>query len=323
MADLFDSKRKAGVEAINEGDFGNLFEWLKEKGRIEQLKQALGKEETPSPIFLKHHHPPALHKDPGPYTVVVLGDAHDDPRLDKHRFFYMGRYIRQVEPDAVVQIGDFATLDSMCKYPPVSFNEMYGRPITITEDLESFNNALQALKEGMGDFEPPYGKAVTLGNHEARMFSGAIRAQEQRAGFGDLAFSSYCKLLQAYGWTITDYGDFIFLGGVGFTHAPFTKMGRPYGGKTAERQVASASRFDIVMGHSHEHKVATEPKIGGDWNRVINAGCTLPEGYVENYAKHSNHGWSHGVLRVHIRDGHIKDYNWTTMEVLEANYGDG
>ena len=232
----------------------------------------------------------------------------------------MGRFVRDNKPHAVVQIGDFATLDSMCKYPPQSFNEMHSRPVTIKEDLDSFKEALRQFEQGLGDFRPKH-QHVTFGNHEARLFSGALRAQEQRAGFGEIAFQRYVEILEDNGWTQSDYGDIVYLGGVGFVHVPFSKMGKPFGGKTAERQVANQSRHDIVLGHSHEYKLISEAKIGGDWTRVLNVGCTLPEGYVENYAKHSNHGWSYGVAVVHIRDGHIKDHSFTTMEALEATYG--
>jgi hypothetical protein len=324
MAGINESKRRAAIEAINDGDFGHLFDWLREYDRMDQLRQALGQEpvEQPPPINLVKHTPPPIHADDQEYRVVVLGDCHDDPRLRKDRFFWMGRVVREQNPDAVVQIGDFATLDSMCKYPPQSFTEMYSRSVTVKEDLRSFREALDEFERGLDGWQPKH-KHVTFGNHEARMFSGALRAQEQRAGFGELAFQEYVKLLNERQWTYSDYGDPVFLGGVGFVHVPFDKMGKPYGGKTAERRIAQDSRYDIVMGHSHEYKIVSEPKIGGDFTKVLNVGCTLPEGHVENYAKHANHGWSYGVACVTIRNGHIKDHSFTTMEVLEACYGEG
>ena len=252
--------------------------------------------------------------------VVVIGDVHDAPGLSKDRLNWIGQYIAEVQPDKVIQIGDFANLDSMCKYPPQSFDDMESRPMFVEEELDSLDEALKALNEGLGDFDPS--RHVTFGNHEARLFSGAQRAQEQRAGFGSLAYKIYADTLEKYGWSFSEYGDIHFVEGVGFVHVPLTKMGKPYGGKTAERQIAAQSNFDIVMGHSHEYKLISEAKIGGDWTRVLNVGCCLPENHVEEYAKHSNHGWSYGIVELSIRDGHIKDHSFTTMEVLEANYGD-
>jgi hypothetical protein len=55
--------------------------------------------------------------------------------------------------------------------------------------------------------------------------------------------------------------------------------------------------------------------------KVVNAGCTLPEGHVEDYARHSNHGWNYGVLDIEISEGHIKAHEWTPMSKLEERYG--
>ena len=44
--------------------------------------------------------------------IIAIGDTHDAPDVDKQRFRWFGKYIRKVKPDAVVQIGDFITLDS-------------------------------------------------------------------------------------------------------------------------------------------------------------------------------------------------------------------
>ena len=50
--------------------------------------------------------------------IIAIGDTHDAPDVDKQRFRWFGKYIRKVKPDAVVQIGDFITLDSCTHYIP-------------------------------------------------------------------------------------------------------------------------------------------------------------------------------------------------------------
>ena len=50
--------------------------------------------------------------------IIAIGDTHDAPDVDKTRFRWFGKYIRKVKPDAVVQIGDFITLDSCTHYIP-------------------------------------------------------------------------------------------------------------------------------------------------------------------------------------------------------------
>ena len=49
--------------------------------------------------------------------VLVIGDTHDSPDIpDKSRFGWFAKHIKKTKPDAVVQIGDFVTLDSCTHY---------------------------------------------------------------------------------------------------------------------------------------------------------------------------------------------------------------
>ena len=46
--------------------------------------------------------------------VLAIGDCHDSPSLsDKNRFFAMGNYAKIKQVDQIIQIGDFATCDSL------------------------------------------------------------------------------------------------------------------------------------------------------------------------------------------------------------------
>ena len=104
--------------------------------------------------------------------MVCIGDAHDSPDIpNKSRFRWMAEYIRQEKPDIVIQIGDFATLDSLNSHVG---NETYGgksKP-TFMADMESFNNALGEMElDGIEHH-------VTLGNHERRLFLFEERAPE-------------------------------------------------------------------------------------------------------------------------------------------------
>ena len=41
---------------------------------------------------------------------LAIGDTHDAPDINKDRFRWIGKHIRKIKPDIVVQIGDFITL---------------------------------------------------------------------------------------------------------------------------------------------------------------------------------------------------------------------
>ena len=52
----------------------------------------------------------------GKTRVLAIGDAHDGPRIPKDRFRWFGRLAADTQPDVIVQIGDFLSLDSLCRY---------------------------------------------------------------------------------------------------------------------------------------------------------------------------------------------------------------
>ena len=44
--------------------------------------------------------------------VLVIGDAHDGPSISKNRCLWIGKHIKKIKPNYVIQIGDFLSLDS-------------------------------------------------------------------------------------------------------------------------------------------------------------------------------------------------------------------
>lgn len=250
-------------------------------------------------------------KRSGTIRIVAIGDAHDSPHIpNKSRFEWIGNYIRKEKPDVVLQIGDFATLDSLNTHTPNHTYEARQKP-TFTEDMESFNLALQAMDCGGAE------KHVTLGNHERRIWLFEQNAPET---FGMMQFE-LTKLLERYGWTFSPYGVQYMLGGIAFVHCGINKLGKSIGGLNAENTIANHSLHDTVIGHSHVFRHHTAPKLGNNkYIHVVNVGCALPQGYVESYAKHSQSGWTWGITDMVVQHGHIRDCNFISMETLEEKY---
>ena len=250
------------------------------------------------------------------YRVGVIGDAHDSPEMEKDRFLWIGSYIGDVCPDAVVQIGDFLTLDSLNTHIPNETFEGKAKP-TYMRDIVSFEKALDALDTGIAGRCSPI-KHITLGNHEFRLWKFEDRTPE----IYGMMQTQLTKLFERHSWSWTEYGQFYFIGGVGFIHVPLTELGKAYGGKTANHRVCLDSTFDIVWGHSHKDNNVKLPKIGPrNYVRSLNVGCALPYQHVEKYALHNTTGWSWGVYILGISGGHIQSWEWTSMLELEKRYG--
>lgn len=249
------------------------------------------------------------------YRVMAIGDTHDAPKIPKDRFRWLGKLAGEERPDVIIQIGDMLTLDSLNTHIPDETFE--GRlKGTYLEDIASGNQALGEFSAALpGGYEPR--RHITLGNHERRIWR-AENSAPHVAGMMQLELTS---MLERNKWTWSEYGEFWFLGSVGFVHVPLNRLGKTYGGKTSENQIANDAVFDIVFGHSHTRQVKMAPKIGPQQHvMVVNLGCALPHGLIEDYALHAVTGWTYGCEMITIQGGHITQTNFVSMASLEEKY---
>ena len=277
------------------------------KKENESLRAALSKSTRPKFTLRSDNH---MHRSEKT-RVIVIGDAHDSPAIpDQSRFKRIGQYVRKIKPDCVIQIGDLATLDSLSYHTPNASYDGKFKP-TFEQDMSSLGRALELLDCGGAE------KHITLGNHEQRLFK---YEQNNPEVFGQLPFN-LLRLLDRSQWTYSQFGQVHFIGGVGFVHVPLNRMGKPYGGKTAEQQIANDCLHDLVCGHSHVDRKHKASKIGNNREvQIINVGCALPEGYIEPYALHSSTGWSYGIADMTIQHGCVRDYNFVSMARLNELY---
>lgn len=253
-------------------------------------------------------------KDAPVYSVVAIGDCHDDPKLKQERFTWIGRYIADVKPTHIVQIGDFATLDSLNTHIP---NETFAGRLkgTFLEDVASANNALRLLEWEITGLQAE--KHITLGNHERRLYAFEDKAPE----ISGMMQHELERVFSSNGWSFSEYGAHYLIDGVAFVHVPLNRLGKGFGGATSAVQIGNQSRGDLVYGHEHTARVHTSPKVGGEYVRVLNLGCSLPFGHVEDYARHNATGWSWGVFHLTIFSQHIQGYQFTDMKTLGKKYG--
>ena len=290
--------------------------WLRPGGLAERLKLVPGveivKEEAP-PEKIKVRVPAATQYGNSAIRVLAIGDAHDSPKLeDKSRFFGMGKLAKERGVSHVIQIGDFADFDSVSSHIPADTIEgKLNSPYTA--DIVSLNRALEAFDKGINGHKVV--RHVTLGNHERRIY----QYENQHPQVEGMLTGELEQTFKDHGWSFTPYGEFYFLGSVGFIHAALNRLGKTYGGKLAESTIANDAVFDVVIGHSHVRKDHRAPKIGPHKHvTVLNLGCALPQGYTQNYVYHSQlAGWWYGVNVLTIQGGQIVGIEAISMPELE------
>ena len=296
--------------------FSSRVEAAKSRGFIRHEVVATKDEPEVRTVYLKPHY--KIYQRPKQNSfncrLLAIGDAHDGPELpDKSRFYAMGQYAQRNDISHVVQIGDFMSVDSMSTHDKNDTIKGQNKP-TYKEDLDSFSEALRYFDNGLDGWQCE--KHVTLGNHEDRIG----RFVNNNPEVAELLFEKLYALFDEYQWTYSPFGEFHFVGDVGFTHVPLNQMGKPYGGMHSENAIARDSLHDVVYGHTHKRVDKSFPKMGHDHITVINLGCSLPDGHIEDYARHSVTGWSYGVYDLTIRDGKIKERKWVPMDVLMEKY---
>lgn len=261
--------------------------------------------------------------------VLVIGDGHDDPHLDKDRFRCAGERIADKQPDLVVLIGDFVTFDS-CNQHNKNFTLRGQRKTSIIEDLESAKLAMIALMKPIRELQKKNRRCkekvykpklvITLGNHEDR-FKRFIEQNPEMAGMYESMLLSV--FIQA-GFEVVEYGRYFTYKDMSYTHTPFTGMGKPFGGVAMGRNIALNINFNLTHGHKHEAYELIQPKISNtsiaDCVHIICTGSFLPTGFREDYADLSQSYWTSFLTEQTFVDDKYVSTSRVALSELELLY---
>jgi hypothetical protein len=243
--------------------------------------------------------------------VCVIGDLHVAPGQDLSRLRWIARHIRETQPDHIVQIGDWASFDSVSTHDPIGSIKANRRP-SLRQDFENLSESLHLFDRELGPSTIP--RTITLGNHETRV----ARYEDLRSELEGSVWADVLQEFARYRWRTYDFGRVAFIGGVGFVHVPLNVIGKPH---SSPNIMGNNLAHDLVKGHSHRATYQTFSKIGEDRGvTLIDVGTSLPHGHVENYAKLSQTGWYWGVHSLTIRNGRIDDFSRISMQTLQAKY---
>ena len=253
------------------------------------------------------------------YRVMAIGDHHDKPGRDKTRALWMGRHAAQGKFDAIVSIGDWASLDSLSTHEvPGSANDADRAPFH--EELDSLDESLSLFarelpKRDDGTWVTPL--FHVHGNHEHRAWRSANRQPKLN---GDMPIRLE-QVFSRYGWQTKPFGEFLDLYGVDFVHCPLNVMGREMGGMHVERNAGNLALRSLVFGHTHRSNVVNITKIGQQRKlTMVNLGTSMPWNMVEKYSGLSMTGWSYGIFELRIQAGQILSAKHFDMLELESLY---
>jgi hypothetical protein len=246
--------------------------------------------------------------------VLALGDIHKKPGRTDEPVILAARHAAATRPDRIVSIGDWLSLDSCSFHSAKGSAGDMARP-TFAADLEAGEESLWAFDR----YAPDVPRDITLGNHCHR----AWRVAEMDPKMMGDAPLRVQQLFARYRFKTHDFGKFLNIGGVLFTHVPLNNMGRPYGGKHSENTLAADSARSLVWGHDHRFRFKSFYRIGDapDKIQLCNLGTCMPFGVVEDYNVGTT-GWTYGAVDLSIQAGQIISARFHDLRELKDRYGD-
>lgn len=247
-----------------------------------------------------------------PKSIVVIPDSHVKHGQNLRRFKWLNRYVRDHEHNYLVQLGDFADMESLCSYDKGK-KDFEGR--RYKKDIDSANEATAILDDNM-----PTGvkKHYFIGNHEDRI-NRAVQLQSELEGtISVLDLDITMGLWKPHLEYMVPYS----IEGISFAHAMGKGvMGRPVGGEYPAVSLIKSKHTSCVVGHSHlrdfgERTTATGKRLCG-----LVTGVFLEYNQREKYAGAANDLWWRGIVHLHNVENGSFDPQFISIKTLERMYG--
>lgn len=257
--------------------------------------------------------------------ILVIPDGHNDEVHPLDRWRSLGKLITDRKPDLIVQLGDFASINSLSHFDMNKRRLMENK--RFSKEIAACRQAMDLLFDPLTQYwvkqKRSHVKRYTPeiiwceGNHEARVESYLdVHAQLEGQLELDLAHN-----LNYSGYPIdlvVPYKDYVIKDGIAFTHAPINAAGAPVTGKMALHRASELFATSLVFGHLHRLTQLDIFRHGGDILQIISAGCFFE--HTDTYAKGAANVYRRGVLLLHQWDIGRFDVEEISIARLKAEY---
>ena len=230
-------------------------------------------------------------------TILVLPDSHAKPGVSQRRYKVLGKFISQLRPDIVLDLGDFGDFPSLSIYDGARSMGGSGGNLAFEgrrykNDIAAVIEAQELINQGLkGLAKKP--KLIGLhGNHEARVARAVSHTPElegvlslddmQRAEFGWEMFP-FLERTKVQGFIVSHY----FVSGL---------MGKS--AATGERpalNLLKKTHQSCIQGHSHLWDTAQHTRGDGSKMQCFVAGCYVEPTFRESYAGPAFDMWGNGL----------------------------
>ena len=250
-------------------------------------------------------------------THLVIPDPHAHPNFNNDRAIWLGKLIKDLKPDVVVNLGDMWDLPSMASYDKGK-KSFFGR--TYRADIDAGRDFDEKLWEPVRRAKKKKPLSIFIeGNHEFRL-KRLLEMQpelENLVSFNDFDLKrNYNEIVEYNGQT----PGIIEVDGVNYSHFFISGvMGRPVGGIHPANSLLSKQHSSCTCGHIHTTDFSTHTLPSG--KRIMGLVAGVFQDYDSPWAGEINKHWWRGVIiKRGVEDG-CYDPQWVSMDELRKEYG--
>ncbi len=252
--------------------------------------------------------------------ILVIPDCQVKPGTPTKHLNWIGKLIIDKRPDVIVQIGDFADMESLSSYD-VGKKSFEGR--RYKHDVEAVVDAQWELLGDLVELQSTQRRdkkklyqprmVLTLGNHEERI-NRAVNNDPKLEGVLSVDDLKY----KQFGWEVHPFLEVVEIEGVLFSHYFVTGvMGRPV---TSPAALLAKKHMSCVQGHVQLDGIASQ--YTGNGKRITGifaGGCYL---HNEDYlGPQGNQHWRGVWMLNDVHDGEF-DVMPLSLKYLEKKYGE-
>ena len=251
-------------------------------------------------------------------TILVVPDQHAHPDFNNDRADWLGKFILDVKPDIVVNMGDAADMASLSSYDKGK-RSFYGK--SYKKDIDAHLDFQDRMWAPIRNAKKRLPYSVWLeGNHEHRI-EKALDLNPELAGtidVKDFEIDFFYDKIVPYDGSLP---GMVEIEGITFAHYLTSGVkGLPIGGEHAAHNLITKQLKSCVVAHSHTTDYAVRTMATG--RRVQAAVVGVYQDYEAPWAGHQvNKLWWPGVVILHNAEDGTFDPQWISLKVLQSAYG--
>lgn len=253
-------------------------------------------------------------------TAVVFTCAHTKPEVSNERFTWLGKFLYDLKPDYVVDLGDFGDMASLNSYDTAYPKKIVSQ--SYEKDINSYNDAQERIRHLFKKNKRKRPAFFGLeGNHEHRI-KKAIELDPRVEG--DRYGISYSHL-QVDQW-YDEYHHYRHgspaihaYDGVSYAHYVSSgNRGQAISGVHHAYSLLAKRHSSTTVGHSHKRSLYFKDEAYPRPSIGLVAGCF--KGAEEEWAGQSNNDWWSGVIVKRQIEGGYYEPEFVSLKTLEKMY---